>query len=167
MQWSRAPVFMTPYGVYFKKVIAVAPEYVGLGYASFMSTMAATRFFADSFTHRFGVKKVLYSCGALISLGLLISLLYVHLVSGIIGFLLVGAGTSAVVPLVFSEAGKVKGLNPSYSIAAVSTIGFLGFLFGPPLIGWIAALSSLRASFFVVALMGLAIILLARNHFKS
>ena len=86
---------------------------------------------------------------------------------GIIGFLLVGAGTSAVVPLVFSEAGKTSSLSTSSSIAAVSTIGFLGFLIGPPLIGWIAGVTSLRVSFSLIALMGLGIYFVAAKQYRK
>lgn len=148
-------------GVYFQKVIGTPTHLIGLGYVSFMLTMAATRFMADRLINDFGVRKVLKVCSLTIVAGLFLSIAVPHLATGIIGFLLVGAGTSAVVPLVFSQAGKIKGQSSSYSIAVVSTIGFLGFLFGPPFIGWIAELSSLRISFLLIAFMGLAIYLLA------
>lgn len=150
-------------GVYFKKVIQVDPAWVGLGYTAFMTTMAGTRFIADRMIGRFGIKGVLQVSAALIVAGLLISIIYPTMTMGIIGFLLVGAGTSAVVPLVFSEAGKVTFMSPSSAIAAVSTIGFLGFLIGPPVIGWIAGLTSLRVSFAVIAVMGLGIYFLAQK----
>ena len=154
-------------GVYFKNVIQVKPEWIGVGYASFMSTMAGTRFFADHLIMSKGINKVLKTCGVLIAVGLMISVVYPTMLTGIIGFLLVGAGTSAVVPLVFAQAGKVPNQSPSSSIAAVSTIGFLGFLFGPPMIGWVAGASSLRISFCVIAMMGLSIYFLANAQFKT
>lgn len=151
-------------GVYFKKVINTRPEFVGLGYAAFMSTMAGTRFVADRLTVQFGNQNVLKGSGILIFTGLLISVLFPHLLMGILGFLIVGAGTSAVVPLVLGQAGKVTDRSPSNSIATVSTIGFLGFLFGPPMIGWIAGQTSLRISFSIIAIMGLSIFFLARKR---
>lgn len=153
-------------GVFFQRVIQVAPEYVGLGYASFMSTMAGTRFIADHLTSRLGPRKILAFSGALISLGLLIAVTYPSLATGLVGFLLVGAGTSAVVPLAFSEAGRQSSQSTSSAIASVSTIGFLGFLIGPPLIGWVAGATSLRVSFALVSLMGLAIIFVSRRQFR-
>jgi MFS family permease len=153
-------------GVYFKKVILADSNWVGAGYAAFMSTMAGTRFLADRLITKLGINTVLRACGLIITTGLIISVLSPTLIAGIIGFLLVGAGTSAVVPLVFSEAGK-KSKNPSAAIAAVSTIGFIGFLIGPPIIGWIAGLSSLRISFSLIALMGLGIYFLANNQYKK
>lgn len=153
-------------GVYFKKVILAEGSLVGAGYAAFMSTMAGTRFVADHLITKLGINKVLKSCGILIATGLMISVIFPNLTAGIIGFLLVGAGTSAVVPLVFSEAGKISE-TPSAAIAAVSTIGFIGFLIGPPLIGWIAGISSLRASFSLVAVMGLGIYFLANKQYQK
>ncbi len=150
-------------GVYFKKVIQVDPALVGLGYASFMFTMALARFFADHYINNFGSKVVLKWCGAIITIGLLISVVHVSLWTGILGFFLVGAGTSAVVPLVFSLAGKVPESSPSDAIALVSTIGFMGFLIGPPIIGHLAELSSLRLSFSLIAVMGVVIVILARK----
>lgn len=148
-------------GVYFKKVIEVGPSLVGLGYASFMFTMALARFLADHYIINFGSRVVLRWCGVIITAGLLLSVVHVSLWTGVVGFFLVGAGTSAVVPLVFSLAGKVPESSPSDAIALVSTIGFLGFLIGPPIIGHLADFSSLRLSFSLIALMGILIFFLA------
>lgn len=81
--------------------------------------------------------------------------------TAITGFLLVGVGVSSVVPLVYSAAGKSNIFSPGVALAAVSTIGFLGFLIGPPLIGIVAGFSSLQVSFSLIALMGLMIVTLA------
>lgn len=154
-------------GIYFKKVVLAEGAWVGAGYVAFMTTMAGTRFVADSFQERFGIKTVLRISGFLIFLGLMISVLFPFLYSALLGFLLVGCGVSAVVPLAFSEAGKSQSMNPSSAIAAVSTIGFFGFLIGPPLIGWIAGASNLRFSFALIALMGLSIALMSLNSFSD
>lgn len=148
-------------GIYFKKVVNAEGGWIGSGYVAFMSTMAGTRFVADSFKEKFGIKKTLLASGSLICLGLLIAVIFPNLVTSLIGFLLVGSGVSAVVPMVLSEAGKTSPLSPSSAIASVSTIGFFGFLLGPPLIGWIAGASSLRISFTVIAVMGLLIAVLS------
>lgn len=148
-------------GVYFKKVVMAEKAWIGAGYTAFMSTMATGRFIADWFTSRFGIKRTLQLSGALTASGLLVAVLFPQLLTAIIGFFLVGFGTSSVVPLVYSAAGKSKLMSASIAIAAVSTIGFFGFLIGPPLIGMIAGLSSLRTSFVVIAAMGLCVSLVA------
>jgi MFS family permease len=148
-------------GVYFKKVVMAEPAWLGAGYTAFMLTMALGRFVADGFTHRFGLKNTLKVSGLLTATGLLLAVLMPGLWTAILGFLLVGAGVSSVVPLVYSEAGRSKVLSPGVALAAVSTIGFLGFLIGPPLIGFVAGAFSLRASFSIIALMGLCVTLVA------
>lgn len=150
-------------GIYFKKVIGAQGAWVSAGYVSFMSTMAGARFVADYFKERYGFKVVLQVSGILIFTGLIIAVVFPLLYPAMIGFLLVGVGVSAVVPLVFSEAGKTRIMSPSSAIAAVSTIGFLGFLIGPPLIGWVAGASSLRFSIVIIAFMGLCIAILSKT----
>lgn len=148
-------------GVYFKKVIMPPKELVAIGYTAFMSTMATGRFLGDWLTTKFGIKRILQFSGALTSTGLLIAIFFPSLIPAVIGFLLVGAGVSSIVPLVYSAAGRSKVLSPGVALAAVSTIGYLGFLFGPPFIGFIAQFSSLRVSLGLIALLGATIVFMA------
>ncbi len=148
-------------GVYFQKVVLATGALVGAGYTSFMLTMASGRFVADSLTSRFGLRRILQGSGVLIASGLAVSVAFPNLYAAIFGFFLVGAGVSSVIPLVYSAAGKSKIMSPGAALAAVSSISFLGFLIGPPMIGLIAGASSLRASFAVVAVIGLCITLIA------
>jgi len=148
-------------GIYFQKVVQADTTWIGAGYTAFMCTMAAGRFVADWFTSHFGFTKTLLLSGLLIASGLLLSVAFPLLWPAIIGFLLVGLGVSSVVPLVYSEAGKSKNFSAGVALASVSSIGFWGFLIGPPLIGVVAGLFSLRVSFLIIALMGLSVALLA------
>jgi MFS family permease len=148
-------------GVYFSKVVQAKNAWVGAGYTAFMSTMAGGRFIADHLTDRLGLKRMLQISGALTATGLIISVILPHLVTAIIGFLFVGVGVSSVVPLVYSVAGKSKTMAPSAALAAVSTIGFAGFLLGPPLIGLVAEATNLRISFSIIAVMGMCVSLVA------
>ena len=151
-------------GVYFEKVVQAKEGWIGAGYAAFMSTMAGTRFLADHLKTKMGFTRVLQVCGVLIASGLSISILLPTLVPAMIGFLLVGAGTSAVVPFTYSEAGRISRHSASSAIATISVIGFLGFLVGPPLIGWIAGATHLRVSFALMVLFGAAITLLVGTY---
>jgi MFS family permease len=101
--------------------------------------------------------------GVLIVIGLMLSVLMPTMVVAAIGFMLVGFGVSSVVPLLYGLAGKYSKMSPSLALTAVSTIGYLGFLFGPPLIGFIAAASSLKISFMVIAALGACVALLAKK----
>jgi len=144
-------------GVYFKKVVEAPDGMAGIGYAAFMSTMASFRFIADWLTTRMGHRRVLLLSGILTAAGLLIAVLLPYFATAIFGFLLVGAGVSSVVPLVYSAAGKSKKAEPGVALATVSTVGYLGFLIGPPLIGFVAQASSLSISFSIIAVMGICI----------
>jgi MFS family permease len=150
-------------GVYFQQVVEAPKDLVALGYAVFMGTMATGRFIGDRIVTRFGRKIVLQASGIVITIGLLTSVLFPTLVPATIGFFLVGFGVSSVIPLVYSSAGKSKTLSPGVALAAVSTIGFLGFLLGPPVIGFIAHASNLRWSFTLIALLGLGTTFLASS----
>lgn len=148
-------------GVYFQYEVHAPRQLITLGYAAFMCTMATGRFLGDAVATRVGKKKVLQGSGVVIMAGLLIAVLFPLLVPATIGFLLVGFGVSSVIPLVYSTAGKSGRLSPGVALAAVSTIGFLGFLLGPPLIGFVAEISSLRWSFSLIAVLGFGTTVLA------
>ncbi|MDN3549444.1 MFS transporter [Mucilaginibacter aquaedulcis] len=147
--------------IYFKKVVLAPTAMVGLGFTTFMFTMAGGRFVADWFAHKFGLKRTLQVSGNLTAVGLLIAVAFPYIYTAMAGFLLVGAGVSSVVPMVFSAAGKSKTMQPGVALAAVSTIGFLGFLVGPPIIGFIAGIATLRASFVLIALMGVSVVVVS------
>jgi MFS family permease len=144
-------------GVYFKEVVKVPQSLVIVGYASFMIMMATGRFTVDRIISRVGRKKMLQASGILILTGLMIAVLFPYLITATLGFLIVGFGVSSVVPTIYSTAARATKIAPGMAIAAVSSISFLGFLLGPPLIGYIAQLANLRYSFAVVALLGFCI----------
>lgn len=105
--------------------------------------------------------------GVFTASGLLLAVCFPHFITATLGFLLVGAGVSSVVPMIYSAAGRSEKMSPGVAIAAVSTIGYLGFLFGPPFIGFIAQASSLRVSLALIALMGIMIAILAGRIQKT
>jgi MFS family permease len=147
--------------IYFEKVVNAPVELTRMGYVAFMSTMAGGRFAADWLVTRFGIKRILQASGVVIVTGMSLAVAVPSIMFATIGFLFIGVGVSSVVPLAYSLAGKSKTMLPGLALAAVSSIGFLGFLLGPPIIGFIAELLSLRWSFILVALLGLGTTVLA------
>ncbi|WP_303310837.1 MFS transporter [Hymenobacter sp. BT730] len=148
-------------GVYFQKVVRPDATLVTLGYVACMSTMALGRFISDSLTHRIGATRMLQLSSALITMGLLIAVIWPAFIPAVIGFLLVGFGIASVTPLAYSAAGRATTVSPGVALAIVTTVGFFGFLLGPPLIGLVAEVFNLRVSFAMVAGLGAAISLLA------
>lgn len=142
-------------GVYFKEIVKAPSSLVILGYASFMVMMATGRFVGDKIIAKLGRKKTIQISGLIISTGMFISVFLPYVVTATIGFMLVGVGVSSIVPTVYSVAGKNGKISAGMAIAIVSSVSYLGFLMGPPLIGYISALSSLRYSYAVIGCFGL------------
>jgi MFS family permease len=74
--------------------------------------------------------------------------------------MIVGLGVSSIVPTVYSTAGKHSKVPTGIALATVSSVSFLGFLMGPPLIGYISEIAGLRYSFAVIGVFGMGISLL-------
>ena len=147
-------------GVYFKDVVKAPASLVILGYTSFMIMMATGRFIADYVISRIGRQKLLQICGVMISTGLFTSVLFPYLIPCTLAFMLVGLGVSSIVPTVYSAAGRHTKVPAGIALATVSSVSFLGFLMGPPLIGHISQIAGLRYSFAVIGIFGMGIALL-------
>ncbi|WP_309642342.1 MFS transporter [Flavobacterium sp.] len=147
-------------GVYFKEIIKAPGALVVLGYTTFMITMASGRFFSDILVGKYGAKRVLMASGIVISFGFYMAVLLPFLIPCTIAFMLIGFGVSNVVPIIFNVAGNNEKVPTSIALTTVSSISFLGFLIGPPLIGYIAELTSLKYSFAIIGIFGLFISIL-------
>lgn len=144
-------------GVYFASVVKPDAAFLRAGYIAGMGAMTLGRFLADGFTTRYGAVRVLRVCGLLITCGLMLAVLLPYLVTATLGFLLVGFGISSTVPICYSIAGRHGSLPVNYSIMIVSSISYVGFLIGPPILGVISEYSSLRVALSVAAVFGLFI----------
>jgi MFS family permease len=147
-------------GIYFKDVVKAPASLVILGYTSFMIMMATGRFVADYLISKIGRKRLLQICGIMISTGLFTAVLFPYLIPCTFAFMLVGLGVSSIVPTVYSAAGRHSKIPAGIALATVSSVGFLGFLMGPPLIGYISELAGLRYSFAVIGVFGIGITLM-------
>jgi MFS family permease len=147
-------------GIYFKDVVRVPPSLVILGYTSFMIMMASGRFLADFVTSKIGRKKLLQICGIMISTGYYTAVLFPSLIASTVAFMLIGLGVSSVVPSVYSAAGGQTRVPPGIALATVASVSFLGFLMGPPMIGYISQAAGLRYSFAVIGIFGVGITLM-------
>ena len=147
-------------GIYFKDVVQAPHSLIILGYTSFMIMMATGRFVADYFIMKIGRKRLLQICGTMISTGLFTAVIFPYLIPCTLAFMLVGLGVSSIVPTVYSAAGRHGKVPAGIALATVSSVSFLGFLMGPPLIGYISAAAGLRYSFAVIGIFGIGITLL-------
>ncbi len=147
--------------IYFGKVVHVPKELVTLGYVAYLSAMTAGRLTGDWLVTKMGTKQILQISGGLVLFGICIAIIFPFLISATFGYLMIGLGVSCIMPLVFSIAGKTSKMGAGPAITSVSTIGYLGFLTGPPIIGFISHAFNMRLSFLLVVLAGLGIIYFA------
>jgi MFS family permease len=125
-----------------------------LTFAFFQITMTVGRLVGDRVTAAVGPVALLRGGGLIAAVGLAGALVVAEPVAAFVGFACLGAGLAVVVPVVFRAASEQPGLAPGPGLAAVSTMGYLGFLAGPPLIGALASATSLSLALgLVVALV--------------
>ncbi len=148
-------------GIYFARTVGAPQSLVTLGYVAFMIAMAGGRFAGDWLATKMGKKNMIRISGILIFSGMMLSVTLPYLIPATIGFLIIGMGVSSVVPIVYGVAGQSQKIASGVALAAVSTIGYMGFLFGPPVIGLTAQAFNLRWSFTLIACLGLGTTLLA------
>ncbi len=139
--------------VYLSASLGAGTTMAAAAFAAFSVMMAAGRFTGDRLVAKLGGDLVVRAGGALAACGLGLTLVLGHAVAAVLGFGLVGAGLSCVFPVVLSSAARTPGVAPSAAIAAVCTIGYLGFLVGPPAIGGLAELFGLPAALGLVVLL--------------
>ncbi|HPF95922.1 MAG TPA: MFS transporter [Mangrovimonas sp.] len=150
-------------GVYFKDVLK--SDVFTYGYLIFMSCMALSRFLSDYFLEIIGIRRTYFLSGAFVFLGTLISVLFPSFYVVLVGFCLIGFGTAAIFPLTFSMAGKSTKYSPGMAISIVATYSTIGFLIGPPLIGYLSYMFSLRYAFLLLSLMGFLMIPVSKLFF--
>ena len=121
--------------LYLKQEVGMPQDQAALGYASFCGAMALARFAGDALRARYPERRLLGASASLSAAAMAVVLLSGHPVVSLIGYALVGAGLAPVVPILFNAATRVPGVSRAAAIASVSSIGYSGFLVGPPLIG--------------------------------
>jgi MFS family permease len=143
--------------VYMTQELGTSAALGALAFAAFAVTMAAARFATDPLRTRLG-NVTLVRGGSLIAAGGLGLALLIHEpAAGIAGFALLGLGLAPVVPIAFSAAGELDPRATGRLVGRVATIGYVGSVAGPIMIGWLAEATSLRTSLSLVVLLSLAI----------
>lgn len=149
--------------LFYAEILDAPAEMIGWGFASFSATMAIARFWGDQVIERFPIRFILMVSCVLATVGLGIFSMGNSIFISCIALLITGTGCSLIVPILFREAGRSKKINPSLGLAFVSTIGYTGFLIGPPMMGFISEHSNLSFSFLSLSiLMGVAFLLSLR-----
>ena len=147
--------------VYLSDSLGAGAAAAALGYTAFSLAMAASRVFGDRLNTRLGPVALARGGGLLAASALTLALVSGSTVVALAGFAAMGAGLGVVVPVLFRAAGSTPGVSAAAGVAAVSTIGWFGFLAGPPAIGVTADAVGLRSSLVIVVAATLGLALLA------
>jgi len=141
---------------YLINVVKTDEVIAPIGLSIFSGTMTIGRFVGDKARTTFGDTKLLFMSSLMATLGLLFALSFINYWVFFAGLLLVGLGLAVIIPIVYSQAGNDTQLPQGIALAMVTTLGYSGFLAGPPIIGFLADWQGLRAAlFFVVVLLAL------------
>lgn len=139
--------------LYLYKEIGSPQNLAALAFASFSAAMAATRFAGDWLRARFTGAWLLRSSALLATVAMAAVLMASNPWVALAGFALVGVGMANVVPILFSASTQVPGVSAAQGIASVSSLGYLAFMVGPPVIGFVAHATSLTAALYMVVAM--------------
>ena len=137
--------------VYLHDVLRTDAATAAVGFAACSLMMAVGRFGGDWLARQISPWRLLQVSGALAAVGLGGGLLIGTPTFAVVGFGLVGLGIANMIPVLFSTAGRIPGVQAGTALAAVASTGYFGFLAGPPLIGFVAEATSLPVALGIVS----------------
>ena len=148
-------------GVFLVSAAGATIAAAAFGYGTFSVAMVVGRALGDRIVLALGDVRVV-RCGALlVAAGLSVTLTSAQPTLAAIGFGLVGLGVANMVPVLFSAAGRSRPDAPSVGVAMAATLGYAGFLVGPPVIGLVADVVGLRLAMMILLAGAGLIVLLA------
>jgi MFS family permease len=133
--------------IYMRDEFQVSPFLAGFAVALGAFTQAATRFFADSFVERYSPTAVSRFLLTVLGVGALLVFFANSDWVALVGFGLMGVGTSVIFPLAMSAAAQRTDRPAATNVASLAQISFVAFLLGPPLLGFVAEHFGIRWSF--------------------
>lgn len=138
--------------IYLQQVLQAGQGTAAVGYSVFSGAMAVFRLLGDWITARFGALRTMRGGCLVAAAGVLCALAARTPLWSLPGFAIAGIGLSVIVPLVFGAGGRIPGISPGAGIATVTGLGYIGFIVGPPTIGFASQLLTLRYALGVVVL---------------
>ena len=149
--------------VYLRSTLHVSAATAATGFAAFALSMMTGCFVGDYLNMKIGPTNLLRISGALVAVGFGFALIGTTYAGAMIGLLIAGFGTSNMIALIFGAAARRSPGSVGAAIAAASSVGYLGFLVGPPVVGSLASIVGLRVALVLVVVAGTVISLSARK----
>jgi predicted MFS family arabinose efflux permease len=148
-------------GIYLRHNTGASSAAAAMAFTGFSLGMAVARLGGDFVNARIGAGPLLRAGTALVAIALGGVLLIGETIPAVIGFALCGLGIANAVPLLFTAAGRID--PPGPSLAAAFTLGYTGFIVGPPVIGVLSDQTGLPQTLALLVLAPVAVTLLGRK----
>ncbi|MDH2080260.1 MFS transporter [Pseudomonas atacamensis] len=143
--------------VFLAQERGIDTAYAGMGYAAFALTMTVGRLLGDRIVRKLGATRIILFGGLLAATGLFLATFAPSWQAALVGYALVGAGCSNIVPVLYTAVGKQTVMPESIAVPAITTLGYAGILAGPAVIGFVAHASSLSFAFGLMAVLLVAV----------
>ena len=145
--------------LYLATVRGMTPAAAASGFAAFSLAMAICRLAGGPVVARLGEKNIVLFGGVLIAIGMAVVVFSPWAFVSPFGFGLVAIGAANTIPVMMGAASRSPGTTPSMGVAATATGALLGFLIGPPIIGFIAHAAGLSVALGLLSLVGIVLMI--------
>lgn len=137
-------------GVYLTDVVEANPSVAAMAFGAFQLAMAFGRLLGSPAIRLFGVGKTLAGGSLLGVLGVLLAVTWVSQTAAIVGFALIGLGLANLTPMFFTRAAAAVPVAPALGIAIANTVGYVGYIGGPLVLGLVAQAAGLKTAFLII-----------------
>jgi len=149
--------------IMMREKFEIDASFAALGFGFYQAGMAAARLTGDWIRLRAGAVRMVLWSALLAAAGTALALSAPSPYLALVAFVFAGLGLGNIAPVLFAGGGRLEPDAPGRGIAAVTTLGYSGFLLGPPLIGFLAQVSSVSTALFLTVFAALIIAVFARS----
>jgi MFS family permease len=148
--------------ILFQQRFAIEASLAAMAFGFYQTGMAISRFMGDWLRQRFGAVPMVLVSALLTAAGTGAAITLPNFTLSLIAFTVAGIGIGNAAPVLFAGGGRLEPDAPGRGIAAVTSMGYSGFLAGPPLIGIAAEFTNLQWGLGLTVLAALIIAAFAR-----
>lgn len=149
--------------ILMREKFALDASTAALGFGLYQGGMAVARLSGDWIRLKAGAVLMVTASALLAAAGTALALLAPSPALAMTALIFAGLGIGNIAPVLFAGGGRLEPEAPGRGIAAVTTLGYSGFLCGPPLIGFAAQVSNLNTALFITVAAALVIAVFARS----
>ena len=121
--------------ILFQQRFAIDASIAAMAFGFYQTGMAVSRFAGDWLRQKFGAVQMVFVSAVMTAAGTGAAIVLPSLTLALIAFAIAGIGIGNAAPVLFAGGGRLEPDAPGRGIAAVTSMGYSGFLAGPPLIG--------------------------------